>query len=260
PRPLREAREPRDAKEAKPPRERRDAPAKPERAPREPRAKVDAPPANEAALVSAVPGSEAPHDNGNGDERRDGGRRRRGRRGRGGERADRPAANAAQPANENEIREAIDSRTSEPSQARFADHSGPDASVPVASSHGGSVESVPIDIAAIPVQVAPASSERAIARTHPSLEPVASAAGTSSHAHDSAMAFESMSRPTQNASIGLELPPDSGLEMIETRPHERIEAPPPSEPRQRRARPPRAIVADEPLQMVETRREGDSAD
>jgi hypothetical protein len=52
----------------------------------------------------------------------------------------------------------------------------------------------------------------------------------------------------------MELPPESGLELIQTK-HQ--EAPPseetPQEPRPRRVRPARAVVADEPLQIVETR-------
>ena len=57
--------------------------------------------------------------------------------------------------------------------------------------------------------------------------------------------------------IPLALPPDSDLELVETR-----HAPPPSEPEPvarsgpRRTRPPRVSVADEPLQIVETRGDG----
>ena len=52
--------------------------------------------------------------------------------------------------------------------------------------------------------------------------------------------------------ISLELPPDSGLELVETThtapaQEDAIEA-----QRPRRVRPPRAAIADEPLQMVET--------
>jgi ribonuclease E len=53
--------------------------------------------------------------------------------------------------------------------------------------------------------------------------------------------------------VSYPLPSDSGLEMIETRvrsaePLAEIDA-----PRPKRTRPPRVVVADEPLQMVETR-------
>jgi hypothetical protein len=52
--------------------------------------------------------------------------------------------------------------------------------------------------------------------------------------------------------VSLELPPDSNLVLVETS----HAAPPPAEepqaPRQKRARPPRTQVTEEPLQMVET--------
>jgi len=54
-------------------------------------------------------------------------------------------------------------------------------------------------------------------------------------------------------------PVDSGLELVETRHH----APPPSteegeSSRPKRVRPPRTQVAEEPLQIVETRKESSS--
>lgn len=53
--------------------------------------------------------------------------------------------------------------------------------------------------------------------------------------------------------VQLALPADSGLELVETRTH----APEPfieqETPRAKRARPQRPVIADEPLQMVETR-------
>ena len=52
--------------------------------------------------------------------------------------------------------------------------------------------------------------------------------------------------------VALTLPPESGLELVETK----FKAPPPAEPEApagaRRVRPPKVAVADEPLQMVET--------
>lgn len=52
--------------------------------------------------------------------------------------------------------------------------------------------------------------------------------------------------------ITLDLPPDSGLELVETK----HAAPAPTDevepPRARRVRPPRVAFAEEPLQMVET--------
>jgi len=58
--------------------------------------------------------------------------------------------------------------------------------------------------------------------------------------------------------VSLELPPDSGLVLIETH-HERTDTAAatdePAVPRPRRIRPPRVEVADEPLQLVETQKE-----
>jgi hypothetical protein len=52
--------------------------------------------------------------------------------------------------------------------------------------------------------------------------------------------------------VTLALPPESGLELVETK----FKAPPPAEPEapaaSRRIRPPKVTIADEPLQMVET--------
>jgi len=56
--------------------------------------------------------------------------------------------------------------------------------------------------------------------------------------------------------ISATLPPDSGLEIVETRfkpaPEPETEAVPAG---RQRARPPRVQVADEPLQIVETRKD-----
>jgi len=53
------------------------------------------------------------------------------------------------------------------------------------------------------------------------------------------------------------LPPESGLELIETRskgtPTPEAESAPAPGPR--RVRPPRVVIAEEPLQIVETRKE-----
>jgi hypothetical protein len=53
--------------------------------------------------------------------------------------------------------------------------------------------------------------------------------------------------------IALTLPPDSGLELVETR----FNAPAPADempepPRPKRVRPPRVEIASEPLQIIET--------
>jgi len=65
-------------------------------------------------------------------------------------------------------------------------------------------------------------------------------------------------RPTEPLPpVAMTLPPDSGLEMVETR----SKAAPVAEPdvapagAPRRARPPRVAVAEEPLQIIETRKD-----
>jgi hypothetical protein len=63
-------------------------------------------------------------------------------------------------------------------------------------------------------------------------------------------------KAVETPGIQLALPAESGLELVETRHRadepvqESLEA-----PRARRVRPPRATIAEEPLQMVETKRE-----
>ena len=66
--------------------------------------------------------------------------------------------------------------------------------------------------------------------------------------------------PTASAAervpVQLTLPPDSDLVMVETHasmPRAEIEEP--EVPRTRRVRPTRTVTADEPLQMVETRKD-----
>jgi hypothetical protein len=58
--------------------------------------------------------------------------------------------------------------------------------------------------------------------------------------------------------MSLELPPDSGLVLVETS-RERVTPEAvedePQAPRPHRVRPPRAVIADEPLQMVETHKD-----
>ena len=58
--------------------------------------------------------------------------------------------------------------------------------------------------------------------------------------------------------VSMSLPADSGLELVETRSKGTFvpepEAPAPAGPR--RVRPPRVVIEDEPLQIVETRKEG----
>jgi hypothetical protein len=117
---------------------------------------------------------------------------------------------------------------------------------------------VPVDVAAIPVQVVATSLHAA----HAALPDVAPQAVREAPALPDVPARpEVASEPVRPAApplpaIDLALPADSTLEMVETR-HRSIEpALPDAEvARPRRVRPPRVVVADEPLQMVETRHE-----
>ena len=62
--------------------------------------------------------------------------------------------------------------------------------------------------------------------------------------------------PAETVPVQLTLPPDSDLVMVETHasmPRAEIEEP--EVPRTRRVRPTRTVLADEPLQMVETRKD-----
>jgi hypothetical protein len=58
--------------------------------------------------------------------------------------------------------------------------------------------------------------------------------------------------------VSMSLPPDSGLELVETRSKATIvpEPEPEAPAGPRRARPPRVVIQDEPLQIIETRKEG----
>ena len=261
----REAREPREPKEQREPREGRESreprEARPPREQREPRKtrettqKAERPQREQrndsqgAALETPeIPKVDAPSGDltqGNGEERRDG-RRRRGRRGRGG---DRP---------EHASHETAATTSAAPLEQ---------AELPAAVETTGQT---PIDIAAIPLQVSaaplpttsfdssPQTTMRTLAVEAPSFDAqpatvaiVARAADTSSTAVESPMHAE---RPT----IDLSLPSDSGLEMVETRSHGSEATVEPEAPRPRRARPPRVVMEEAALQMVETRpAEGD---
>jgi hypothetical protein len=55
--------------------------------------------------------------------------------------------------------------------------------------------------------------------------------------------------------VSLTLPPESGLELVETRFHPAPVVDEPAPPAPRRARPPRREIPQEPLQYVETRKD-----
>src|SRR5690349_1708999 len=214
----------------------------PPRAPRE----TQRPERREAAETPAVaapsPNAEqARPASGNGsEEHREGGsRRRRGRRGRGSERGER-AERGERPAHRGDEGEAA------------ADDAGA-APVPA---------TVPASVAAAH-QAVDITESRAEAPQHeivPSVEhagsePIAVAAAPSQPAVPEPVAQEAMHAQSQAAIASLALPADSDLVLVETRFAAPVGAEEPEAPRPRRVRPPRMSVADEPLQMVETRKQ-----
>jgi len=277
PREAREQREPREAREPREPRrdDHRDSGAAEPRPPRPPRAKPAPGPdsglptadtGEASALVSATgaPGAFTAQAGPEGDDaRQEGSRRRRGRRGRGGdrpERADRPPQGSrpttdAAPAEEvAPMQSAPDARTPASIEiAREITPSAGEAAPPVAASATSfaapaQADSVPEPAprrAPEPPAVAPVDSPREIEPTP--IAYVASVMNTQGLARN-APAIPPVTR---------ELPPESGLVLVETRsastPASEEETP--VTPRPRRVRPPRAEIAAEPLQIVETHKD-----
>jgi hypothetical protein len=129
-------------------------------------------------------------------------------------------------------------------------------------------EPAPIDVAAIPLQIEAEASptvetnvevgarledERPepVAPSQTRVEPTSDVAATA--------ASVPVERPRNLPDIPpvtLALPPDSALELVETRRFSAEATPEPEAPRPRRVRPQRVVIAEEPLQMVETRPDG----
>ena len=239
PRPPREPREPREAREPRETRKPRSEPVVTGLTEESTGARAQGPVGGDGAAGES--------------EARQGGRRRRGRRGRGG--ADRAEAMAAEaggaiererPAATPEVRPATGIETAIPAPAAVAAAEVMVAArQPVAAVHEPApaiaevrtlppepaaaalvdLETAPLPVAAEPVALTPPRP-----RNIPDLPPVQ-----------------------------LTLPAESGLELVETRHHaEKPAAPEVEPPRPKRPRPPRVQIADEPLQIVETR--SDSAE
>jgi len=196
-----------------------------------------------------------------GEERREGNRRRRGRRGRGGSGGER-AEGAAE-------------------GVRIGDETGAGVEAPLQQPpQVAPIGAVPVDVDAIPLQVQqvpePAPSEvwappaiglppaplavREAVADAPIAEPAReSLPERAAEVAAPAMPVAATTRPRNLPDIPpitLALPLESGLELVQTtsRPAEPLEEPAP-QPRPKRVRAPRPVVADEPLQIVETRRE-----
>jgi hypothetical protein len=135
---------------------------------------------------------------------------------------------------------------------------------------------VPVDVAAIPLQV-PKATQPYRSETEPAPAPVPLPAAPSAvrveeaappprreslveRAAEAAVPALPVAPPSRPRNlpeippITLALPLDSGLELVQTTtraPEPEPESPP--APRQKRVRAPRPVIADEPLQIVETR-------
>jgi len=208
---------------------------RPSREPRPPREPRPADPSL-AAITQGLPGATPAAEHGDGSrrrrDRRRGGRDRGERNGQGEQRGDRGgqrpvAAQAAKPRNE----------------APPAAHAEPEA-FPVAAP---TPSARPFEAPAL----APPASAFESASAVDSARAQAQAAPVMAEQLPIAEASQPHSAP-QLPRIALELPPDSGLVLVETT----HAAPPATDdvepPRPRRVRPPRPAVVDEPLQMVET--------
>jgi ribonuclease E len=221
--------------------------------------------ANVAASPAPVGEPVRPAAPGNGtEETREGGsRRRRGRRGRGGDRAERaerapcaPRVASTDEAKAGEPAVDIDQHTEivatdEPTPVTSSLTTVVDPSQETQSGPARSFEATETAASSS------ASTERVAA--HEPQQTTASAptpeVALSGHAQ-AAPAAPTTSQSQDEVEVpmtGLQLPPESGLVLVETR-----FSPPASDeqeqgqPRPRRARPPRATIPDEPLQMVET--------
>ena len=243
-----ERREGRHDGERREPREGRSGTPRPAREPKQPSAEIESP-----AMDSSTEVSHAPAAAGNGaeDHREGGSRRRRGRRGRGGERgerAPRPAsASQADPPADESVQvqpEAVLVTAAESAPATSIAPSTPSAVVESReASLAKHADETPREWEGSPPSPIPEPpAELAVARAEPAVISAQPAALTE--------APRSTPEP-----VSMSLPPDSELVMVETRFAPVVETEQPAALQARRVRPARAVVADEPLQMVETRKE-----
>jgi len=228
---------------------RREGRAQAPRAPRESQRPERRETAETPAVAAAAPAEAARPAGGNGsEEHREGGsRRRRGRRGRGGERGER----SERPA-----------RKGDDGEVAQSDVAAAIPQPPVAASLTGAREDVdtahlyaeaPLHVAAAHVEqvsqaMATTASEPAVPK---SVEPHPAALQSASEP----VAEDAMRAQTQATIASLALPADSDLVLVETRFAAPVEEQDAETPRPRRVRPPRVSVSDEPLQMVETRKQ-----
>ena len=223
--------------------------------------------------IAAQAATEAPHPSGVGngtEEHREGGsRRRRGRRGRGSERGDRAARPASQSesAAADESSDAMSAATAQPSAIESSMVSlvslpplaqQASAGTPAASAEASATDEMQ---ASRDLRVSAVSESFEVTRDVERVAESAALPAIESAPHEAAhSATRAQTVPTPEpqpaASEPVALAPDSNLVMIETR----FAAPPieedqPASTRPHRVRPARTTTAEEPLQMVETRKE-----
>ena len=247
-RPPREPREPRES--GKPPREPRDESA------------LVADPVNTTGAAPATQPQDGP-----GAEVRDGNRRRRGRRGRGGDGPDHAAAPGDNQAGSSDGAPSVvdalsmvaagDAMTSEGAAPPMQETRAPREPRPPREprqpreAREQREPRPPREQSDAPVpQPAPAVPEMSSVTTAQLFDDAP--AGSTPIAAKPAEAVR-VPPPQPLPAIALTLPPDSGLELVETRfsaPAQADETPEP--PRPKRVRPPRAEVASEPLEIIET--------
>jgi ribonuclease E len=244
PREGQQPREPRAPRESRPPREARDGQPQRERPPRESRPQV---PLGGETAVSAIEAAEPGMTRGvehAGREGGEGNRRRRDRHRRGdrGERHDRSGPQGGEPGSDR-----ADAPAAAAGLAPMVDvtHLAPAEAPPQPPSVQRAIEPerVPSPSAEDTViLIPPRASPPEVIPTPPAVTPPA--------------------RPTETLPpVSMSLPADSGLEMIETRSKGTTMPEPETAPAPgpRRVRPPRVVVSDEPLQIVETRKDSPAA-
>jgi ribonuclease E len=224
------------------------------RPPRQKSPRADTPAAKPAASPTVAAPPSGPH--ADGDERREGGRRRRGRRGRGaadrGDKAERvphevsvhdPKVNADVVAPQRAI-------VDKPPSANAFSTVASEVTSPQASAMFSPAIETEVSVATIPPH--PAYAEKELRRPLDESTPIAFV--------ESVLTPAEPSRPRNLPDIppvSLALPPDSELELVETREH--VASPmadePAELPRQKRVRRPRVEVPNEPLELVETHKD-----
>jgi ribonuclease E len=246
-----------------------------QRAPREParREPNEAVPEDAAeALVATTDDSVAsPVEVGTDEHREGGSRRRRGRRGRGGERGDRPARQA--PATLGEVPADDAAHPARPSSSAVESvppEAGPAALIPYdeAASQGAPAASAEasaadelhaasdIDVSLVSAHAARDTSPAAQMDMTSSTRPADMDAPRPSALAPAPVAPIASAEASPQLIAAPALPPDSSLVMVETRfPAPAIEDEEPLQPRPRRQRRTATALPDEPLQMVETRKE-----